>query len=90
MKLQIDTTKKIIKLDEKVKLSELVKVLGKLLPGEWKEYTLETRNNDYVTCWSNYSKYPYTITVSDSVLNGTCTVSPDVSSITYTDGAVTW
>ena len=43
MKLQIDTTEKVIKVEEQVNFGELVKVLNKLLPkGEWKKYKLET------------------------------------------------
>jgi hypothetical protein len=42
MKLQIDTKNKTIKVEEKVKFDELIKVLNKLLPKEWKEYSLES------------------------------------------------
>ena len=40
MKLQIDTKAKTIKTDENVRFDELIKVLDKLLPKEWKSYTL--------------------------------------------------
>ena len=50
MKIQIDTKAKVIRLEEKVKFDELVKVLNKLLPKEWKEYSLDTNSVIY---WSN-------------------------------------
>ena len=52
MKVQLDTTNKTIKLEQSIKLSELVKNLEKLLPkGEWKEFTLET--NTVINNWHN-------------------------------------
>ena len=42
MKLQIDTLAKTIKVDETVKIVELIKVIKKLLPDEWQSYSLET------------------------------------------------
>lgn len=43
MKIQLDTTDKVIKIDEAVNLGELTETLDKLLPGgKWKEFTLET------------------------------------------------
>lgn len=51
MKIQIDTTKKIIKIEEKVNLSELFNLLEQLLPnGLWEDFTLDV--NTTVT-WSN-------------------------------------
>jgi hypothetical protein len=50
MKLQIDTKAKTIKVDETIKFEELIKVLNKLLPKEWKSYSLET--NSFIT-WYN-------------------------------------
>ena len=41
MKIQLDTTLKTIKLESDVKISDLIKILKKLLPdGEWKTFTL--------------------------------------------------
>ena len=54
MKLQIDTENKTIKVDENVLFSDLVKVLNKLLPKEWKNYTLETNST-----WYWYNPIPY-------------------------------
>ncbi len=57
MKIQIDSEKKIIKVeDSNVELGELVKHLEKLLPkghpfGHWKEYKLET--NTVIYNWTN-------------------------------------
>lgn len=43
MRLQLDTIKKTIRLEEPVKLSELMITLESLLPNElWKEFTLES------------------------------------------------
>jgi hypothetical protein len=50
MKIQIDTKAKIIRIDETVKFDDLIKVLNKLLPKEWKDYSLETSS---VIKWYN-------------------------------------
>ncbi len=43
MKIQLDTTKKTIKIEENVNLRELIETLEALLPNEgWKEFKLET------------------------------------------------
>lgn len=42
MKIQIDTIAKTLKVEQDVKLEELVAALDKLLPGEWKNFTLQT------------------------------------------------
>lgn len=43
MKIQLDTTNKSIKIEEKINLKELMETLEKLLPNElWKEFTIET------------------------------------------------
>jgi hypothetical protein len=43
MKIQIDTTNKTIKIEEKVNLNELFEALNRLFPNnEWKEFSLET------------------------------------------------
>ena len=57
MKLQIDTKEKTIKIAENAKLGELIKVLDKLLPKEWKEYTLES---NCIVNWTYYPVYPWT------------------------------
>lgn len=42
MKLQLDTDKKTIKIEESVNIGEFLKTLNQLLPNElWKEFTLE-------------------------------------------------
>jgi hypothetical protein len=43
MKIQIDTEKKVIKIEDTIKLTDLFDSLEKLFPkDEWKEYSLET------------------------------------------------
>ena len=53
MKLQLDTTKKTIKVEESVKLVKFMDTVKKLLPNnEWKEFTLETGTT------ISYGSYP--------------------------------
>lgn len=53
MKLQLDTTKKTIKVEESVKLVKFMDMVKKLLPNnEWKEFILETGTT------INYGSYP--------------------------------
>lgn len=50
MKIQLDTDRKTIKLEDNVLLSKLVETLNKLLPNkEWKKFTLETHTT--ITHW---------------------------------------
>ena len=81
MKLQIDTENKTIKVDQNVLFSDLLKVLNKLLPKEWKNYTLETNST-----WYYYNPIPYypsqpwrigdvTYTSGGEMPNGTVTSS---------------
>lgn len=52
MRLQIDTGRKTIKVDEAVKIDKLVATLRKMFPNdEWKEFTLET--NTTIQYWTN-------------------------------------
>lgn len=55
MKLQLDTTNKTIKLEDKIKFSDLIETLEKILPEQWKDFTLET--NVVINNWTN----PYII-----------------------------
>lgn len=81
MKIQIDTDKKVLRIESDVKLSELFDKLEKLFPdGTWRDYTLET---DVQIQWTNpiyidryYPSYPwwkwdepYKITSGDSLTN---------------------
>lgn len=70
MKLQIDTSKKTIKLEESVKLESLIKTLKQLFPNnEWKQFTLETNtviNNwnrpliiEPIKTYPTYPRYPW-------------------------------
>lgn len=50
MKIQLDTTSKIIKVEETVTLGEFTELLERLLPnGRWKEFKLETQ---IITNWN--------------------------------------
>ena len=52
MKIQLDTKNKTIKIENNVKLSELVDTLEKLLPkGLWKEFELQS--NVTINNWSS-------------------------------------
>ena len=51
MKLQLDTSAKTIKVEGSVKLSELTDTLDKILPGIWKEFTLEA--NTTIVNWQS-------------------------------------
>lgn len=51
MKLQIDTDKKTIKIEEKINLGELIDKLSMLFPNDlYKEYSIESTN---ITNWVN-------------------------------------
>lgn len=81
MKLQLDTTKKTIKLEEDIKLSLLIDTIKKLLPNnEWKQFTLQT--NTTIGYWNSpviikeypsYPQYPwyvkYNSTTGESLKN---------------------
>lgn len=66
MRIQLDTTERTIKLEENVKISELLTILKKILPnGEWKEFILE---NEVIYDWvrpiivertREYPRYPW-------------------------------
>jgi hypothetical protein len=56
MRLQIDTKAKTIKIDELVNIRELIQILEKLLPKEWKDYSLESGSVIY---WPGYPVYIY-------------------------------
>ena len=51
MKLQIDTNKKTIKIEESINLFDLMNTLNQLFPNDsWKEYSLESAT---ITNWIN-------------------------------------
>jgi len=59
MKLQLDTAKKTVRIENDIKLSQLIKTLKALLPNDWKEFTLRT--NTTISQWINptiIKKYP--------------------------------
>jgi len=58
MKIQIDTTNKVVKIEGSVNLEELYSTLDKLfLRGEWKSFVLET--NTTIVTWTNPVTVPY-------------------------------
>ena len=57
MKLQIDTENKTIKVEQYVVFSDLIRVLNKLLPKEWRNYTLEP--NTIIYSWYPHYTYYY-------------------------------
>lgn len=55
MKIQLDTINKTIKIEESIKLSDLVKELDALLPNRiWYEFKLEV---GVITYWGTYPRY---------------------------------
>lgn len=75
LKLQLDTTKKTIKIDEDVKLTKLMSVVKRLLPnGEWMDFTLQT--NTVIEHWTqpyrwywNEPVYPWYTPVTYTATN---------------------
>lgn len=49
MKLQLDTTNKTVKVEENVKVIDLINILKKMLPNDWEHFTLETHTE--ITYW---------------------------------------
>jgi len=86
MKIRLDTEKKTLQIENKVKIAELLKALKQILPnGEWKEFELEPKVIDNTT-WVNpiyietkpyYPWYYYNT-------SGTTTPLPD--NYTFADG----
>jgi len=67
MKIQIDTKEKTIKIEESVNLGEMCKVLDKLLPKEWKTYSLVSGSILYwtsPTIWYYHDPIPFTPTIT--------------------------
>lgn len=65
MKIQIDTSAKTIKLEQSAKITEIISVIKKLLPNDWKDYSLEavTIINNWTNpivwpTWPSYPSYP--------------------------------
>lgn len=65
MKIQIDTDKKVLRLESDVNLGEFIEKVKVLFPkGEWKEFSLETNveiqwtNPIYIDRWT-YPTYPW-------------------------------
>lgn len=57
MKIQLDTTNKIIRLEESINLDLFIESIKKLLPNnEWKSFTIETNTEIQ---WNQYPVYIY-------------------------------
>ena len=85
MKLQIDTTAKTIKVENQVKITELLYAIKKLLPNEWKEYSLEAvtvinnwANPIIIDNWPPYP-YPYPTWQLPHTICDTGTINLDLS-----------
>jgi len=77
MKIELDTTKKTIKVEEKVNLNELLKTIKKLLPNnEWKDFSLETNtiinwsNPIVIDRYNNWWDYPHYTSVKNINIEG--------------------
>ena len=73
MKIQIDTSKKVLRLEGDVNLEEFMSKVKKLFPeGEWREYKLET---NVEIRWSNpitidrwaYPAYPWWTSIAPTI-----------------------
>lgn len=60
MKIQLDTTNKTIKIEEKVNLVQLMKIIKQILPNnQWRDYSLE---QSVITNWANpWAIQPYRV-----------------------------
>jgi hypothetical protein len=56
MKLQLDTTNKTVKIENDIKVSQLIKTLKSMLPNDWKDFTLQT--NVTINNWTNPIVWP--------------------------------
>ena len=61
MKLTIDTDRKVIEIDQTIKIKDLLKGLKELLGNEWEKYSIEQRIHYY----PYYPSYPYITTTGD-------------------------
>lgn len=64
MKFQIDTSLKIIKIEEKFKLKDLLKIMETMFPNDWQDYNIDTNsvinwNWPVVNCENCWYKHRY-------------------------------
>lgn len=98
MKLQLDTTQKVIKVEEAVNLGELIDLFERLLPnGLWKEFKLETHTvinwtptpiiiSPYTPPFPQYPTYPW-VTYGDlSTGTGTAVGGDGHNNLTLNNG----
>lgn len=72
MKLQIDTVAKTIKLEQSAKITQIIAMVKKLLPNDWKEYHLEAVQTIYnwynpvyiPSVWTPQPYIPFTYTTN--------------------------
>ncbi len=97
MKIQIDTTEKIIRIEEIINLGELIKELQLLLPNDlWKEFKIDTQTkilwNDYPITYPEYPDttpvpiqpyYPYYPWITWTSIDGGTTNNLILNSGTY-------
>ena len=73
MNLQLDTTNKTVKVEENVKVIDLINLLKKMLPNDWEHFTLQTHTE--ITYWRDpiiikepyYEPYKYPWYVNGSI-----------------------
>lgn len=79
MRLQIDTVLKTIKLENNIKIRELIENLKTLLPNDWMDFTLETNvtigwtNPIYIRDYPYWGDYPWYKTTTTSPYIGDIT-----------------
>jgi len=75
MKLQLDLDNKVIRIEDKVNLSELYDVLKKLFPqGEWKKFSIETNTK---IIWNDPINIPiYPISIYPNPCPTPCPITP--------------
>jgi len=75
MKLQIDTVAKTIKLEQSAKIVEFISLVKKLLPNDWKDYSIEAVQTIFdwnrpiyipSVWWGSQEPIPFTLTTTDS------------------------
>ena len=86
MKLFIDIENKVIKIEETVNFGELIEKVKKQLPGEGKDYKIETNsviqwsNPVVIQDWPLYRSYPYWWATACHSISGTVTPGQTITS----------
>jgi len=64
MKLQIDTNLKVIKLEQKANVKDIIDLLKKMFPEDWKDYDIDCNciiNWTYTNPWRPYNYNPWNL-----------------------------